>query len=201
MVKNSKFALILNATVVALAVAGIVLNKNDLSPLNLSNTANYLALVASLLFVVMIVSKKEQKELPFFVPALRFASTVLLVINLLVTVLNSALNGDFASFMNAGLLMNLVNPIISFVSFILFEADRRLNKKTTIWFGMIPVLVYFTLITVMVMASKLSSPYSFINGTSLDVAYLVAIIVVAYIVCRFTLIQNQKHTPRRVRKA
>ena len=93
---------------------------------------------------------------------------------------------------------------LAVISFTLFEGDRRLNKKKTITLALLPTVLYAAILTILNMTSKVVGPYPFLmvnrNSPLISIIWAVAILVITYVLARFILLYNQKHSPRRKRK-
>lgn len=213
--KKAKLALAINLILVVNIVIGLYLAaQNNLSDIRLyTNESNVLCLIGSLLYAIFIVKNKEQKEIPYAVVFLRYVATVCLTLTILTvfTILPIMKSGSYLDNLiryttfASNFCFHIVSPILSFVSFVYFEADRRLNRKKTVFYSTAITITYALTLLALNLAGVTKGPYPFFvyNGTNTipNVIASVAIIFMAYIISRFVLILNQKHTPRRVRKA
>lgn len=202
MTKNNKLALGSNILLIVLAGLGLyfsIVDKNAF--LYYSDNAGMFALSSSIIYVIVILTKKEPNFLSL---ALRYVSTTCLVLTLVGTFYVATTTGEnyLDSFIKGShLFNNLLCPIVSFVSFTIFEGDRRLNKKKTIWYALIPTVIYGIIMLVCNLTNTFTGPYSFmmINDNPVYVTVIVVIvtIVLNYVIGRFLLLSNQKHAPRR----
>lgn len=202
MTKNNKLALGSNILLIVLASLGLyfsIVDKNAF--LYYSDNADMFALSSSIIYVIIVLAKKEPN---FLCLALRYVSTACLVLTLVGTFYVATTTGEnyLDSFIKGShLFNNLLCPIVSFVSFTLFEGDRRLNKKKTIWYALIPTVIYGIIMLVCNVTNTFTGPYSFmmINDNPVYVTVIVVIvtIVLNYVIGRFLLLSNQKHAPRR----
>lgn len=202
MTKNNKLALASNIVLIVLAGLGLyfsIVDKNAF--LYYSDNVGMFTLTASILYVIIVLIKKE---LTFLCLALRYVSTTCLVLTLVGTFYVATTTGEnyLDSFIKGShLFNNLLCPIVSFVSFTIFEGDRRLNKKKTIWYALIPTVIYGIIMLVCNLTNTFTGPYSFmmINDNPVYVTVIVVIvtIVLNYVIGRFLLLSNQKHAPRR----
>lgn len=202
MTKNNKLALGSNILLIVLASLGLyfsIVDKNAF--LYYSDNAGMFALSSSIIYVIVILTKKEPNFLSL---ALRYVSTTCLVLTLVGTFYVATTTGEnyLDSFIKGShLFNNLLCPIVSFVSFTIFEGDRRLNKKKTIWYALIPTVIYGIIMLVCNLTNTFTGPYSFmmINDNPVYVTVIVVIvtIVLNYVIGRFLLLSNQKHAPRR----
>lgn len=202
MTKNNKLALGSNILLIVLASLGLyfsIVDKNAF--LYYSDNAGMFALSSSIIYVIVILTKKEPNFLSL---ALRYVSTTCLVLTLVGTFYVATTTGEnyLDSFIKGShLFNNLLCPIVSFVSFTLFEGDRRLNKKKTIWYALIPTVIYGIIMLVCNVSNTFTGPYSFMmindNPVYVTVVVFIVTIILNYVIGRFLLLSNQKHAPRR----
>lgn len=202
MTKNNKLALGSNILLIVLAGLGLyfsIVDKNAF--LYYSDNAGMFALSSSIIYVIIVLAKKEPN---FLCLALRYVSTACLVLTLVGTFYVATTTGEnyLDSFIKGShLFNNLLCPIVSFVSFTLFEGDRRLNKKKTIWYALIPTVIYAIIMLVCNVSNTFTGPYSFMmindNPVYVTVVVFIVTIILNYVIGRFLLLSNQKHAPRR----
>lgn len=202
MTKNNKLALGSNILLIVLAGLGLyfsIVDKNAF--LYYSDNAGMFALSSSIIYVIVILTKKEPNFLSL---ALRYVSTTCLVLTLVGTFYVATTTGEnyLDSFIRGShLFNNLLCPIVSFVSFTMFEGDRRLNKKKTIWYALIPTVIYGIIMLVCNVSNTFTGPYSFMmindNPVYVTVVVFIVTIILNYVIGRFLLLSNQKHAPRR----
>lgn len=202
MTKNNKLALGSNILLIVLASLGLyfsIVDKNAF--LYYSDNAGMFALSSSIIYVIVILTKKEPNFLSL---ALRYVSTTCLVLTLVGTFYVATTTGEnyLDSFIKGShLFNNLLCPIVSFVSFTMFEGDRRLNKKKTIWYALIPTVIYGIIMLVCNVTNTFTGPYSFMmindNPVYVTVIVFIVTIILNYVIGRFLLLSNQKHAPRR----
>lgn len=202
MTKNNKLALGSNILLIVLAGLGLyfsIVDKNAF--LYYSDNAGMFALSSSIIYVIIVLAKKEPN---FLCLALRYVSTACLVLTLVGTFYVATTTGEnyLDSFIKGShLFNNLLCPIVSFVSFTMFEGDRRLNKKKTIWYALIPTVIYAIIMLVCNVSNTFTGPYSFMmindNPVYVTVVVFIVTIILNYVIGRFLLLSNQKHAPRR----
>lgn len=202
MTKNNKLALGSNILLIVLAGLGLyfsIVDKNAF--LYYSDNAGMFALSSSIIYVIVVLTKKEPNFLSL---ALRYVSTTCLVLTLVGTFYVATTTGEnyLDSFIKGShLFNNLLCPIVSFVSFTMFEGDRRLNKKKTIWYALIPTVIYGIIMLVCNVTNTFTGPYSFMmindNPVYVTVIVFIVTIILNYVIGRFLLLSNQKHAPRR----
>lgn len=202
MTKNNKLALGFNFLLIVLAGLGLyfsIVDKNAF--LYYSDNAGMFALSSSIIYVIVVLTKKEPNFLSL---ALRYVSTTCLVLTLVGTFYVATTTGEnyLDSFIKGShLFNNLLCPIVSFVSFTMFEGDRRLNKKKTIWYALIPTVIYGIIMLVCNVTNTFTGPYPFMmindNPVYVTVIVFIVTIILNYVIGRFLLLSNQKHAPRR----
>ena len=202
MTKNNKLALGSNILLIVLASLGLyfsIVDKNAF--LYYSDNVGMFALSSSIIYVIIVLAKKEPN---FLCLALRYVSTACLVLTLVGTFYVATTTGEnyLDSFIKGShLFNNLLCPIVSFVSFTMFEGDRRLNKKKTIWYALIPTVIYAIIMLVCNVSNTFTGPYSFMmindNPVYVTVIVFIVTIILNYVIGRFLLLSNQKHAPRR----
>lgn len=202
MTKNNKLALGSNILLIVLAGLGLyfsIVDKNAF--LYYSDNAGMFALSSSIIYVIIVLAKKEPN---FLCLALRYVSTACLVLTLVGTFYVATTTGEnyLDSFIKGShLFNNLLCPIVSVISFTLFEGDRRLNKKKTIWYALIPTVIYGIIMLVCNVSNTFTGPYSFMmindNPVYVTVIVFIVTIILNYVIGRFLLLSNQKHAPRR----
>ncbi|MCI7445984.1 MAG: hypothetical protein MSA78_06535 [Solobacterium sp.] len=202
MTKNNKLALGSNILLIVLAGLGLffsIVDKNAF--LYYSDNAGMFALSSSIIYAIVVLTKKEPNFLSL---ALRYVSTTCLVLTLVGTFYVATTTGEnyLDSFIKGShLFNNLLCPIVSFVSFTMFEGDRRLNKKKTIWYALIPTVIYGIIMLVCNVSNTFTGPYSFMmindNPVYVTVIVFIVTIILNYVIGRFLLLSNQKHAPRR----
>ena len=202
MTKNNKLALGSNILLIVLAGLGLyfsIVDKNGF--LYYSDNAGMFALSSSIIYVIIVLAKKEPN---FLCLALRYVSTACLVLTLVGTFYVATTTGEnyLDSFVKGShLFNNLLCPIVSFISFTMFEGDRRLNKKKTIWYALIPTVIYGIIMLVCNVSNTFTGPYSFMmindNPVYVTVIVFIVTIILNYVIGRFLLLSNQKHAPRR----
>ena len=202
MTKNNKLALGSNILLIVLAGLGLyfsIVDKNAF--LYYSDNVGMFALSSSIIYVIIVLAKKEPN---FLCLALRYVSTACLVLTLVGTFYVATTTGEnyLDSFIKGShLFNNLLCPIVSFISFTMFEGDRRLNKKKTIWYALIPTVIYGIIMLVCNVSNTFTGPYSFMmindNPVYVTVVVFIVTIILNYVIGRFLLLSNQKHAPRR----
>ena len=218
MSKKESSALIANIILVILGVLGIykvvtVVGGNIFRYFTVDS--NILGLLSSILFVLFMIMKRSQQEIPYFVMVFRYMASVAMFITFVVVFAYLAPvriwipDGSYLDNLKVLLLkddmlyQHFLCPVISLVSFIFFEGDRRLNKKKTVLFSLLPTLVYGIPMLVMNMLNIVEGPYPFFRISEaplINSIVMICIILFSYIAGRCILFLNQKYSPRRIRK-
>ncbi len=209
MTKNNKLALLLNGIMIILSCVGLYFASQESNMfLFYTNDSNILLLISCVVYILTLLIKKD---VPFISLVLRFMASASLALTFVtIFYLASTYDGDYLNgllfyFTNGSFLFfHLLNPIISVLSFTLFEGDRRLNKKKTIYLALIPTIVYALVLVILNVTGKVVGPYPFLmverNSPLISIISAVIILVLNYLLARFILLFNQKHSPRRKRK-
>ena len=200
--KNRKIPLILNSILVILCIIGIffTFKENIFIFEYYTEDSNILAGIGSLLFVIYSI---RNKEIPMWLVMLRYISVCCLVVTFIVVVFvliptmsNSYLEGVRHLLLSGSMLFHhFLCPVISFLSFVLFEKDERLNKKKYIYYPFIPTLIYgFILITLNILR-KVIGPYPFLmvyyQPWYMTIIWIFVIGIGNYLIAYVTLFLNQ----------
>ena len=217
--KKEIVALVLNGVLIVVGVLGLIFAVDIYHSLAITFytiDSNIICLISSILFFIFMLIKKNITEIPFFVMVLRFVATVCLIVTFLVVVAYIAPaklwvpNGTYLDNLKIVLLkgdmlyQHLLSPVISFISFAFFEGDRRLNKKKTIWYGVIATLVYGVIMIILNLLNIVDGPYPFFRVSEDPLVYsivMAVIVLTSYLFGRFILLLNQKYSIRRIKKA
>ena len=216
MSKNTKLSLVSNLLLIIFGIIGFLsINGENNLFLFYTNDSNILCLLSAILYVIFKIIYKE-KDLPFIVLIIRYMASACLCLTFLTVVFYLAvvdalgssnfINAYFNSLLSylgkdSFLYYHLLCPIISFISFSYFEGDRRLNKKKTIYYALLPTLIYAVILIVLNINGIVEGPYPFlmINNQEIYISIIsfVVIFIVDYVCARFILLLNQKYAPRR----
>ena len=167
--KNKLFlALIFNALIVVLEIIALFLsiNRHGINVfLYYTENSNYFSLIVSLIFCgILIYSLIKHKNLPKFIIILRYMATICLTITFLVVIfLLVPLKPSMASYLileDSSLYQHVLCPILSVISFLIFEPAIRLNKREIIW-GIIPTIIYGVIIITLNILKIIIGPYPF----------------------------------------
>lgn len=214
-----KLALIFNAIIVAMTVFAtivmfcgikfmngndVVLESNKLGMFRFFTVqSNILMGIVSLIFVVKEYKYlKEDKEISMLSYVLKMISTVGVTLTFVVvfTYLGPVVKGGIAALlMNSNLFFHLFIPILSIITFIFLENDRKIDFKYTIY-CVIPIFLYeiYYLTNVLIhMENNSVSPlydwYYFVqNGVSSAIIIAPLMLVFAYIIAVIVWFANKK---------
>lgn len=211
MKKRELISLGFNLAIAVLSIICIVLYKEEL--INFKYYAvlsNYLALIASLLMIIFLLIKKDLNLVPYPVLLLKYISAVSLTLTIIVVLtvlipldygISDYGTGFFLNMLSgSSLFRHLLVPVLTIVSFIFFEGDRRLNKRKTMSIPIAYTAIYTVIILVLVITEKIMSPYPFLDILYMPVystiIYFVLIGGVDYFLAKYLLLFNQMKAPR-----
>ncbi len=209
MTKNNKLAILCNSVMIIFTCVGLYMSiqESDIF-LHFTNDINILLLVSNIVYILTLLIKKD---VAFIGLLLRYMATACLILTFIaIFYLASTIETTYVEGLKyyltnkSFLFFNLLNPIISVVSFTRFEGDRRLNKKKTIYLAMLPTLLYGIVLVILNLTNTVVGPYPFLmvnaNRPLVSIICMIVILVLNYLIARFILLFNQKHSPRRKRK-
>ena len=206
MTRREVGSLCCNGVVFCLALFILLVYPEDTLDVSLyANIGTYIALVASGLMFVMTLVKKELSNVPFWTILLKYVSSVLNSLTFVVALVHTPVTYGLMGYVNNMLLgINLFRhvliPLLSAVSFMFFEGDRRLNKKKTMWYPVLCTLCYVVIIVGLVSAKMISAPYVFfnvyLNPIYVSIIWFVCIMLTDYLLARYMLLVNQMKAPR-----
>ena len=206
MTRREVGSLCCNAIIFCLALFILLVYSEDTLDVTLyANIGTYIALVASGLMLVMTLMKKELGNVPYWAILLKYVSAVFNGLTFVVALVHTPITYGLIGYVSNMLLgINLFRhvliPLMSAVSFMFFEGDRRLNKKKTMWYPVLCTLVYVVIVVGLVSAKAISAPYVFfnvyLNPVYVSVIWFVCIMLVDYLLARYMLLVNQMKAPR-----
>ena len=210
MKKREIISLGFNVAIVALSVICIVLYPDLITFKFYSILSNYIALIASLLMGIFLLIKKDLSLVPYpvillkYVAAISLALTIIVVLVVLIPLdygISDYGTGFYLNMLSStGLFRHLLVPVLTIISFIYFEGDRRLNKRKTIVFPIAYTLIYTAIILILVLTNKITAPYPFLDILYMPVhstiLYFVLISFVDYFLAKYLLLFNQMKAPR-----
>lgn len=171
MTKNKKsiIALILNCIIVLLEIIGAILSLQRHgwnAFMYYTEISNYLTLFISVLFVIWgITSITKHTHIPHTITILRYISTTILSITIIVVIgvlipLRPQ-NTLFMLFGNSNLYQHLLCPVLSAVSFFIFEKDNKLLNRN-ICYALIPTILYGITMLILNFLMVVKGPYPFL---------------------------------------
>lgn len=213
MSKNSLIALILNIILLVFEIIGTILSVDLGIVANLihyTQLSNFLSLIATLIFVIFVVLKHGQEEIPVWIKMFKYLTVCCLALTLITTyVVLIPMEFGFANYLygfkmfalqGSMLFFHTLAPILACISFMFFEGDRRLNKKKTIYIGMLLTFVYGFILILLNVLKVVEGPYPFLKVYAqpwyMSIIWIAVIFSVNYIFARFILLENQKHAYR-----
>lgn len=205
-------AIICNILIVCFSIASVIFFHMGINQVYYyTQDSNILAGISALLFLLFILIKKEINGIPMFVMILKFISATALLLSLLVVlgllIPQSQLYGPkdmpwYSLLIGRSMLFgHILNPVVSVISFIFFENDKRFNKKNNIYFPLIFTLIYGIILLVLNYLRIFDGPYFFLRiydqQIYMMIIWIIIILIVNYLIARILLVQNQKRVPRR----
>ncbi len=166
--KKLIYALSVNLIIVILEIIALFLSiENHGSKVFQFYTedSNYFSLIVSSIFCIYaFFSLKTGKDIPNWVHLLRYTSTVCLSLTFIVIsfVLGPLYPDNFVywMFIGSGLFHHTICPILSILSFVLFEKSQKLCKSS-IALSLVPTLVYGVICIILNFMRVISGPYPF----------------------------------------
>ena len=133
---------------------------------------NFLALIVSLIFsIVLIVCMMANRAVPEYVKGLRYIATCGLIATMFIFIVflgrgkkNAITEDDFffgCSFRFANSMLHYVCPILSLISFVLFEREISLSNGIWTSIAAIPSCLYWIVYTVLSVTKVWEAPYDF----------------------------------------
>lgn len=196
------FALILNAILLLLEILGfylIICDHNKLLIKYYTQSSNLLTLITSFLFVIsyFVNLSNEHNKIPNWVKKLRYVSTCSLALTLFMVLLYSLSlsNGTFTNAMlhNSSLYHHTLCPIISIISFILFEEYNKQGIKDIVT-ALSFTFIYGFIILIVNILKILKGPYTFLliynQPIYSTILYVVSILLCAIIIAKLLIASN-----------
>ncbi|MBE5736492.1 MAG: hypothetical protein E7356_03995 [Clostridiales bacterium] len=187
MTKNKKtiVALVLNCAIILLEIIGAILSlqRHGWSAfLYYTEISNYSTLIISVLFVIFgIITLVKHTHIPHIITILRYISTTMLTITIIVVVFVliplRPQNALFMLFGNSNLYQHLLCPVISVVSFFIFEKDQKLLHRN-ICYALIPTLLYGTIMLTLNFLKVVEGPYPFLQVYEFPTHKLIVTLIV-----------------------
>ena len=154
-----KIAFILNMIILILELIAFgytIFNEHKMQIEYYTIESNLIALFSSLLFVILIRKKKE------FVKDLRFLTTILLTVTLLVVVFVLCpmykFNYKLLMFTDTFLVFHTLCPILTIISYIFFEEGSK--KK---YLGLLYTAIYAVILITLNILDIVAGPYPFLE--------------------------------------
>ena len=199
---KKKISIVLNSILVIFCIIGIFLAlKENINIIEFyTEDSNILAGISSLLFVIYSLKKKE---IPLWLVILRYVAVCCLTVTFIVvvTILIPTSNINYFEgikhfLLNGSMLFHhFLCPVISFISFVLFEKDERLNKKKYLYLPLIPTLIYGLILITLNILSIVVGPYPFLmvyyQPWYMTIIWIIIIGVGNYFIAYLTLFLNQ----------
>ena len=165
--KNLLVAFVFNLIIVILETIGIILSLQKTGILTFTfytTDSNFLALFTSLVFCIFYLTRPPQNKIPSWLQTFRFISCVSLGVTIFISIcVIIPLYPNLLEYMlleNFGLYFHLICPLLSIISFLFFEKNKPLAKRTII-LTLAPTIL-FGIINISLNLSKIiTGPYPF----------------------------------------
>ncbi len=162
---KKKIGIFLNIAIIALEAIGLTLSLVNTGRIGIewyTEESNILALVAAVLYLVFITSKKKMPE---FVRWIKYTAALGLLVTFLVTAFVLApmydFNYGYLFFYGSLLYHHLLCPILAVIAFVGFDEVGKLSKEDTKR-SMIWTIVYAFLMIVLNIVGVIEGPYPFL---------------------------------------
>jgi hypothetical protein len=171
MTKSNKkllISIILNLLIVGFEIIGAILSlkrRGIEAFLFYTELTNYITLIISSIYVVLgIIALKNSSSTPNWLNKTRYASTVGLILTFMVVlcILVPITPSEFGFYLfgDSNLYQHFICPILAVVSYLFFENNNKL-KKTTLWYGVFPTLMYGLILISLNACKIIVGPYPF----------------------------------------
>ena len=180
---KKKYAIISNIILVVLELIGLILTitKNKTFMIQYyTQDSNLFALIVSSIYLYYLV---EKEKVPKIIDLLKYTSVLCLTITFLVVILVLApmFNFNYKWFLFDGdfIFYHFLCPIISLVSFILFESNELKGIKDVIR-SMSPTLIYSIILIMLNILNIVTGPYPFLevrkNGIFISIIWSIVLL-------------------------
>ena len=164
--RRENIAYLLNAILFVFGLAGLIISILKMSPgsifLYYTQDSNIFSMIVS--FIYIIYGKKNEK--PDYVKNLRFSATVCLTLTfMVVTFVLGPMYGVktylWLYFEGANIFYHLLCPMISIISFVIFE-NRKRQSIRMVFIAVIPTIVYAICLVILNVIHIVHGPYPFL---------------------------------------
>lgn len=197
---KKKASLIFNTLIVLFEIIGFVLftifNKK-ISLEYYTEDSNILALISSFLFIIYLL---KENRIPRWLQVFKYMTTICLTITFIVvlTVLGPMNNFDysFLLFDKALFIQHLVCPILSFITFTLYDEIKPLSVVDNM-IGLLWTILYSIVLIILNILEIVIGPYPFLmvkdQEVSISVAWFISLFAVSYLIALLLRILVKKH--------
>jgi len=199
---RTKAALILNLAVIVLEVTGACLSymRNGIALFRFyTEDSNFLMMAACIVSAIYLIREiRTGSAVPHSVRVFKYtamsclAMTFIVVIFVLAPFMTAAGMNGYQIMMLSGsmLYMHFICPVVSFLSYMLFESGKALEKGMIKW-ALLPTIIYAAIAYTVNIAKLGEGPYPFFyvyrQPVYASILWLVLLIAVAYILARVIL--------------
>ena len=197
---KKKASLLFNVLIVLFEIIGFIIFtklNNKISLEYYTEDSNILALISSLLFTIYLL---KENRIPRWLQVFKYMTTICLTITFVVVlvVLGPMNNFDysFLLFDKALFIQHLVCPILSFITFTLYDDIKPLNIIDNI-IGLLWTILYSIVLIILNFFEIVSGPYPFLmvrdQELSISLAWSISLFAVSYLIALLLRILVQKH--------
>ena len=186
--KNKK-SLYLNLIIVILEIIGFIITigvNKRIGYEYYTQDSNILALISSLLFVILLISKKD---IPRWLQLFKYMTTICLTVTFLVVIFILApmleFNFGYLLFHNELLYQHLLCPVLSIITFLLFDNICILKRRDS-FLGISLTTLYAIILVTLNYFELVSGPYPFLmvhkQSIFMSIFWFITILGLAYLI-------------------
>lgn len=186
---KKKVSLILNLLIIILEIIGFIFvykYHGGISFEYYTEDSNILALLASIIYVMYLLSNKK---IPRWLSLIKYTSVISLTVTFLVVlfILIPMSNFDFKFYLfkDALLFQHLLCPILFIVTFILFDDLKKYTIKDNIY-GLSFTIVYSVVLIILNILGMVSGPYPFLmvkeQTLLINIMWTITLLSMAYFI-------------------
>lgn len=186
-------SIVLNLFVAIFEIYVLVVNLSESGGwifLFFTDISNFFALLTSLAYVVYFVFffKRENQKVPTLLSLSKYFSCCMMFLTSCVVIfvlvpLGGGLCAEFILFFGTMLFTHTLCPLITTISFILFERNIKLKLKH-FWSSIVPPLMYGLAVIILDLCGVVVAPYGFLrlleHSVALNIVSISALIVGIY---------------------
>lgn len=189
-----KMSLLLNVVIVIFEIFALIITIKVNKRIAIefyTEDSNLLALFSSGLFTLYLLLKKK---IPYWLQMLKYITTINLTITFLIVILVLApmynFNYMYFLFYNSLIFQHFLCPIISVITFLMFDEMDSLNKKDNIW-GLSLTIIYALILIILNLLNIVIGPYPFLmvktQPVIVSLMWLIIILGLTYLIAYILL--------------